>query len=85
MGTVTINLDDDTETNFRNYVSKEYGTNKGVLGRAISEALKKWLDEKKQKEIADSAIKRMKKGFNMGGFKYTSRDELHERWSIFSW
>ena len=79
MGTVTINLDEETETNFRNYVSKEYGTNKGVLGKAISEALNKWLEEKKQKEIATSAIKRMKKGFNLGGFKYKSRDELYER------
>ncbi len=79
MGTVTITLEDNTETNFRNYVYKEYGKSKGVLGKAINEALNKWLETKKQKEIAESAIKRMKKGYNLGKFKLESRDELHER------
>ena len=81
MGTMTINLDSATENSFRNYVSKEYGTNKGVLGKAVREALNKWLKEKSQDKIAKEAIASMKKGFNSGGFKIKSRDELHERWN----
>lgn len=79
MGTVTISIDDNTEDRFRSYIYKERGKSKGVLGKAVNEALNKWLEEKKQEKIAEEAIAIMKKGFYSGGYKIKSRDELHER------
>ncbi len=79
MGTVTISLEDSTEDSFRNYVYKEYGKSKGVLGKAINEALKKWLEEKRQDKIAKEALADLKKGHKFGKLLYKKREELYER------
>lgn len=79
MGTITVNVDDETERLFRDTVRKEKGTGKGQLGSAISEALRQWADEKRQKEIADELIALMRKGFDLGRITAHSRDELHDR------
>ena len=79
MGTITINIDDDTENSFRDYVYREYGKSKGVLGKATTNAIKSWLENQKQEKIAEEALKLMKKGFNMGGMKIKSREEIYER------
>jgi len=78
MGTITINISDETEEFFRTTVKEEVGEGKGKLGEAVDEALKKWAYEKKQQEIADEMIALMKKGFNLGKITAT-REELHER------
>lgn len=83
MGTITANITDDTEDYFRHTVEKRCGEGKGSLGKAIDEALKKWADEKMQKEIAERAIARLKKGYNLGAKMYKKRSELYEercRW-----
>lgn len=79
METITINIDKGTKELFRNTVEKEYGLRKGQLGRAVNEALIKWVEEKRQKKIADELKEMMKKGFKMGKINYKSRDELYER------
>ena len=79
MGTITANITNDTEKYFRKTVMKEYGKGKGILGKAIDEALKKWAEEKEQKAIAERAIARLKKGYDLGGkWKYKNRDELYD-------
>lgn len=79
MGTITANITNDTEKYFRNTVKKEYGKGKGILGKAIDEALKRWAEEKEQKAIAERAIARLKKGYNLGGkWKYKNRAELYD-------
>jgi len=84
MGTITINIDDNIENEFRNYLSEKGEILKGTLGKAITEAIAKWLKEKKQEEISIKAIERMKEGFSSGGFKIKSRSELHERKNLSS-
>ncbi|MBS3168413.1 hypothetical protein J4216_04765 [Candidatus Woesearchaeota archaeon] len=79
MGTITVNIDNNIENEFRTYLSDKGEILKGALGKAITEAIAKWLKEKKQEEIAIKAIERMKEGFSSGGFKIKSRSELHER------
>lgn len=79
MGTITVNVKDDTEEEFRNTVKDEKGTGKGKLGKAIDEALRKWVEEKKQKAIARKLIELSEKGFNMGKIKIKSRAELYDR------
>jgi len=79
METITININKETKEVFKETVRKEYGLRKGLLGRAVNEALLKWVEEKKQKQIAEELRIIMKKGFKMGKILYKSRDELYER------
>ena len=79
METITINVDKETKEMFKETVREEYGLRKGQLGRAVNEALKKWVEEKRQIEIAERQLALMKKGFNLGFKGYKSRDELYDR------
>lgn len=80
MATMTINIPDEIANGFRKTVEKEYGKGKGILGKAITEALQQWQEEKEQKEIAERMLARMRKGFKLGvGKPYLSRDEIYDR------
>jgi hypothetical protein len=65
MGTITINVDDETESHFRQAVLSEYGPGKGTLGKAVSEALKIWVDAKRCSDIAERQLRMLKSGFDM--------------------
>lgn len=79
METITINIDKRTKEMFRETVEKEYGLRKGQLGRAINEALMKWVEDKRQRKIAEELKDLMKRGFNLGFKGYKSRDDLYDR------
>ncbi|HLC75427.1 MAG TPA: hypothetical protein VJH88_06275 [Candidatus Nanoarchaeia archaeon] len=78
MGTITINVDGETETRFREVVFKEKGIGKGKLGEAVTEALKKWVEDKQQHEIRKRQLELMKKGLPIGLKKF-NRDDLYGR------
>ncbi len=61
MGTITISVDDEVEKEFRKTVEHE-GGKKGDLGKAVTEAMKKWADEKKMKDIVERQKMFMEKG-----------------------
>ncbi|MCX9073984.1 MAG: hypothetical protein OIN88_04910 [Candidatus Methanoperedens sp.] len=79
MGTITVNVKDDVEKEFRELVSSAHGTRKGDLGRALTEAMRKWVFEKRQEKIAQEALKLLEQRFNFGKRLYKHRNELHER------
>jgi predicted transcriptional regulator len=79
MGTITINIDNDVEKQFRELAQKIYSKKKGYLGNAVTSAMQKWIDEATQKQISEREIKLLEKGFDMGELKFKSREELHER------
>ncbi|VVB94725.1 Uncharacterised protein [uncultured archaeon] len=79
MGTLTINVNDDIENRFRALAQKIYAEKKGYLGKAVTSAMQKWIDEINQKKISESELNLMDKGFKMGKLKFKSREELHER------
>jgi hypothetical protein len=79
MGTITINVNDDIEKRFRVVARKVYPGKKGYLGKAVTSAMQKWIDEIMQKRIVDNELKLLEKGFKMGKFKFKSRAELYER------
>ena len=79
MGTITISVDDKTEQAFRKMAGAIYGTGKGHLGKALTEAIQEWVHERQQKKIAERELKRLEKGYNMGKILYKTRDELWER------
>lgn len=76
MGTITISLDDETETLFRKRTFQLYGRKKGVLAKALTEALQEW---SQKKAYLDSALLILEDGRDMGKLTYGKRDELHER------
>ena len=79
MATITISVKDDIEKEFRESVKKKLGQGKGVLGKAVEEAMQKWLHDERQKEIAKSAMEMMNKGlYTLKGWKF-NRDELYDR------
>ncbi len=79
MTTITVNVDTETEQEFRKIAKKTYKGKKGFLGGAITEAMKKWVNEKTQREIAQKAIEDMRKGHKFGKILYTKREELYDR------
>lgn len=78
MGTITLNLNDKTEQNFRRVAELTFGKFKGSLGKAANIALQQWAD-KQTKGNEAKMLELLEKGFKMGKLKYASRDELHER------
>jgi hypothetical protein len=79
MGTITINVNDDVEKRFRALAQKVYPVKKGYLGKAVTSAMQKWIDEIVQKKISESELKLLENGFKMGKLKFKSRAELYER------
>jgi len=79
MGTITVSVDNKTEKVFRETAASVYGTGKGHLGKAITEAMQKWVHERQQKKISKEMSEMMNKGFDMGKILYKTRDELWER------
>ncbi len=79
MGTITISVDDEVEKEFRKTVENE-GGKKGDLGRAVTEAMKKWSDEKKMKDIVERQKMFMEKGLYRlpKNWKF-NRDEVYDR------
>jgi len=49
MGKLNLVISDDLDEKFRQGVAKELGMKKGNLTKAVEEALKLWLNEKKRK------------------------------------
>ena len=79
MGTITVNIKDEIEKEFRAVASIAHGDKKGYLEKAVTEAMQRWVEEKRQEKIAEREIKLLEKGFNFGKKLYKTRDELHER------
>ena len=79
MGIITVSISDEAENKLRKTAKKELGEGKGVLGKAIEEAIGVWHGEKEQKEIAKRAMEMMNKGlYSLKGWKF-NRDELYDR------
>ena len=80
MGTITISVDDEVEKKFRQTVEEYTNNKKGDLGKALTEAMKKWIDEKEQREIAERMKMRMEKGMYKlpKNWKF-NREELYDR------
>lgn len=79
MATITVNITNETAEIFRKTVKKEFGEGKGKLGSALDEAMKKWSEEREQKEIKEKFIATLKRGFNMGKLKKIQRGDLYDR------
>jgi len=79
MGTITVNVKDEVEKEFREVASIVHGGKKGYLGMALTEAMKRWIEEKRQEKISEEALKLLERGFDFGKRLYKDRSDLYER------
>ena len=79
MATITISVKDDVNKEFRETVRKKLGQGKGVLGKAVEEAMEKWMHDEEQRKTAAELKKMMDKGlYSLKGWKF-NRDEIYDR------
>ena len=78
MKTITINVSEEVDREFRGLVDRELGVGKGKLGEAIEESLKLWIKLKKEEEISRRQLELLRRGFDFGEYE-VDRDELHKR------
>ena len=75
MGTITINISDQTEERFRATVKERLGEGKGKLGKAVAEAINKWTEDDEQRKLREEALAMLKKGLYMLPKNYKFRRE----------
>ena len=79
MVTITLNVTNETNEEFRSIVKTKLGEGKGKLGKAMEEAIKIWIYEQKQKEISQRQLKIMKEGiWTQKNYKFNS-EEIYEK------
>ncbi|HIH42694.1 TPA: hypothetical protein HA246_03550 [Candidatus Woesearchaeota archaeon] len=76
MATITTNVKEDVAQTFRKRAIEIYGKRKGVLGKAMSEAMMEWC---RKKEYFETCMKLLDEGIDTGKLKYKKRDELYDR------
>ena len=79
MGTITVNIKDEVEKEFREVAGIAHGSERGYLEKAITDAIQKWIYEKRQEKIAEEALKLVEQGFDFGKRLYKDRSDLYER------
>lgn len=75
--TITVNVEETIEKDFRRVASRKYGKKKGYLGRALTQAMQEWA-EKREVDVEAEALALLKTGIKMKKWRF-DRDELHER------
>ena len=77
--TITVNVRADVEKRFRRVAAARHGKKKGHLGRAVTEAMQRWAEEAERTDDVARTMKLLDEGLDLGGLKYKSREELHDR------
>lgn len=75
--TITVNVEEEVETEFRKQAGRKFGKKKGYLGKAITEAMKEWT-KKRNQDIDNRFLAIMKEGVKTKKWKF-NRAELYER------
>jgi len=79
MTTITLNVNNELNNEFRQVVKSKFGEGKGILGKAIEDAIKKWINEQKQIEISNKQILLLREGaWSNKGYKF-NREEIYEK------
>lgn len=57
MGTITVNVKDDIEEEFKVVASVTHGGEEGYVEKAVIDAMQSWLEEKRRGKIAERNMK----------------------------
>ena len=82
MGTMTINISDETEQKFREKVRETLGAGKGKLGKAVEEIMSKWVEDAEYQKLMKEAVATLKKGLYKlpNGYKFRREEAYEERY-----
>lgn len=75
--TITINVEEEVENEFRKEAGRKYGKKKGYLGKAVTEALMEWTN-KRNADIENEVRQLLKEGIKGKKWKF-NREELYDR------
>jgi len=75
--TITVNVEEEVEIEFRKEAGRKFGTRKGYLGKAVTAAMKEWT-RKRNLDIDNKFLEILKKGVKTKKWKF-NREELYER------
>ena len=76
--TITVNVEEEVDSEFRREASKRYGKKKGYLGKAFTEAMKEWT-KKRNEDIDAKFLKLLEKGIKTKNSWKFNRAELYDR------
>jgi glutaminase len=76
--TITVNVEEETEHEFREEAGRKFGRRKGYLGKAVTEAMRTWTRQNSA-DLETQALLLLEKGINAKRKWKFNRDELHER------
>ncbi len=77
--TLTVNVNAEVEKKFRQVAKATQGGKKGYLGKALTDAMQKWTDEKEATVAVAAAMAMLAEGLDLGGLRNVRRVELHGR------
>ncbi len=77
--TITFSVNSDVEQRFRRIAKATHSNKKGYLGKALTEAMEKWTQEKEQQDSVAASLLLLERGVDLGGLRYKHREELHDR------
>ncbi len=75
--TLTISVDEESERKFRKLALSKYGKRKGTLGKALTAAMDKWIEQVEGADLTAETIDLMKKGVAKKKWKF-NREEIYE-------
>ena len=76
--TITISVNEESDRRFRRFALHKYGKRKGVLGKALSLAMDRLVEEDEATDLTAKSLALMEKGIAMKKWKF-NREELYER------
>jgi len=74
---ITITIDAKLDEEFRELVKLEYGNKKGAYSKAIEEAIRKWIEERKEKILIKRVLEILDKGLEGEKWKF-DRKEIYD-------
>ena len=75
--TITVNLDEVIEKEFKEKARLKYGKKKGSLAKAMNEALEEWLKSHNNDTLKEN-LKVLESGIEMKKWEF-NREDLHGR------
>ena len=75
--TITVNLDEAIEKEFKEKARLKYGKKKGSLEKAMNEALEEWLKSHNNDTLKEN-LKLLESGIEMKKWEF-NREDLHGR------
>lgn len=80
--TITVSVRADVEERFRRVAASRHGKKKGYIGKALTEAMARWVEEEEGRDDVAQTLRLLEDGVDLGGMKYSRREELHERQTL---